>query len=906
MGSLVGTKVVGESGVLTITSFDPVTGLATFEYKLTGPTVDMPGEDETEVFSFTTTDGEFTSNTATITLTIVDDVPTAVADSNSANEGQQNVSGNVLTDGTDDEFGADGATVAGQGVVGVEAGNTGVALDDASTLGTVIETTYGKLTLNANGSYDYDAKANVAIEPGTTDVFTYTIKDGDGDLSTTTLTITLSDSGLTASTDDEVLVYEKALDLNKDGADLVAGTVTGSLPGSTLETDASNTLTDNVTGGFGTKTYALADGQSATGAYGTILINSNGSYTYTLSAPVDGSTANDGITTEQNKDSFSYKVTDANGNTTTGTIYIDIVDDVPVQISPDDLLLENKGVIGTTDQFNSNLNFVTGADGVGSVKFNSLDIAAGTAVVPLAPSAGTSSVVATDAAGHELMVGGAKLYLYLSADGTTLTASVGQTVGGTVGYTVTLNGTAGTYNFNPEAVISNGTEVTATNLTGVGAGNPTFKLLINVGGTVQDVAMTTSTGNTVNSDQDDIGISGGQTFTAGEVLRFDLVNGLTLHTATGGNPDTFSYDGTHNEVVRWKQQIQITGNAADNADFKVTAINAGTDGVFYDPNFATNGDTRVALTAANVRIYNASNQLVNSSTYVANGIAVTPNTDGYSINITGLKDDWRYEIVTDDTHKFDAIQVEALTGTDAFSLGFFTYGADFAGAPIELNYNIVGADGDGDLVNGTVDVTIYPDAVASSGTNLTGTTDEDILLGTNDIDIMNGAGGDDILAGNAGNDTLTGGSGNDTLTGGAGADVFKWSLGDQGLSSASPAIDHITDFDVSVNGATASLNPSTGDTLDLRDLLDVAENATALAPYLKFELVGGKLALAVDHDGGATFAATEKIVLDNYSGADVAAARDALGTALGLSGSSFGDADIITKMIADGHLKTDI
>jgi Ca2+-binding RTX toxin-like protein len=212
----------------------------------------------------------------------------------------------------------------------------------------------------------------------------------------------------------------------------------------------------------------------------------------------------------------------------------------------------------------------------------------------------------------------------------------------------------------------------------------------------------------------------------------------------------------------------------------------------------------------------------------------------------------------------------------------------------------VDASGGNDLVYGT----------AGSDTNLQGGTGSDFIDGRAGDDILNGGAGNDVLLGGIGVDTLDGGAdddvlqggqGNDILTGGSGADTFKWVLGDQG-QVGSPASDHITDFDVSVNGAPAS----TGDTLDLRDLLNVTETATALTPYLKFELVGGKLALAVDHDGGATFEATQKIVLDNYSGADVAAARDALGTALGLSGSGFSDADIITKMIADGHLKTDI
>ena len=86
-------------------------------------------------------------------------MPTAYANSDTANEGEQNVSGNVLTDSLADVFGADGADAAG-GVVGVAVGDTGSALDSPVTLGVPIETTYGFLTLNANGSYDYDAKAS--------------------------------------------------------------------------------------------------------------------------------------------------------------------------------------------------------------------------------------------------------------------------------------------------------------------------------------------------------------------------------------------------------------------------------------------------------------------------------------------------------------------------------------------------------------------------------------------------------------------------------------------------------------------------------------------------------------------------------------------------------------------------
>ncbi|WP_256661644.1 hypothetical protein, partial [Pseudomonas sp. F01002] len=106
--------------------------------------------------------------------------------------------------------------------------------------------------------------------------------DADGDQSTTTITIDVINSCIRAVSDSDVTVYEKALDLNQDGQDLAPGTVTGSLPGNTGET-ASGTLVGSVTGATGAITYTLVG--SATGTYGQILLNPDGTYTYTLTSP---------------------------------------------------------------------------------------------------------------------------------------------------------------------------------------------------------------------------------------------------------------------------------------------------------------------------------------------------------------------------------------------------------------------------------------------------------------------------------------------------------------------------------------------------------------------------------------------------------------------------------------------
>jgi VCBS repeat-containing protein len=168
--------------------------------------------------------------TSTIVVNIVDDVPKANADTASVTEGGV-VTGNVLAN---DVGGADGPA-AGGGVVGVRAGS------DTSTpvvggLNSQINGTYGYLTLDAHGNAEYHSYPNSVNGPGATDTFTYTLRDGDGDQSTTTLTIDVNNSCIKAVSDNDVTVYEKALDDTKDGQDLAAGYATGSDPHNAGET----------------------------------------------------------------------------------------------------------------------------------------------------------------------------------------------------------------------------------------------------------------------------------------------------------------------------------------------------------------------------------------------------------------------------------------------------------------------------------------------------------------------------------------------------------------------------------------------------------------------------------------------------------------------------------------------
>ena len=309
----------------TITGYDPATGAVSYSYTLVDNEAhpNASGANSlSESFDVVATDTDGSTASGQINVNIVDDLPTANADTGSVAEGGT-VNVSVLGN---DSSGADGAAT----VVGVRAGSN-TATSASGGLNSNINGNYGYLTLDAAGNAVYHSNPNSVSPPGATDTFTYTIRDSDGDESTTTLTINVADSKLVASVDQDVTVYEKALDLNKDGQDLAPGTVTGSEPGNTGET-ASGTLVGSVSGGSGAITYTLVG--NATGSYGQLLLNADGTYTYTLtSAPKTAPNANDGPNTLS--ETFTYKATDALGNSTTSTLVVNIVDDIPKAVASD-------------------------------------------------------------------------------------------------------------------------------------------------------------------------------------------------------------------------------------------------------------------------------------------------------------------------------------------------------------------------------------------------------------------------------------------------------------------------------------------------------------------------------------------------------------------------------------------
>jgi len=189
--------ITTDEGTLTVTGFDPATGVVTYDYDPTGISKDHTGGEVLDLISIVAAYTGGVKAQASLNILITDVDSTANPDQATVTEdGESTSTGNVITGAGDAT--AD-AVPLGAVVVGVAVGDTSAALD-GSGVGVLLEGVYGSITIETNGSYTYtlnnsDPDTNALSDGDTaTDAFTYTIKDTDGDLRYTTVTININGS----------------------------------------------------------------------------------------------------------------------------------------------------------------------------------------------------------------------------------------------------------------------------------------------------------------------------------------------------------------------------------------------------------------------------------------------------------------------------------------------------------------------------------------------------------------------------------------------------------------------------------------------------------------------------------------------------------------------------------------
>ena len=203
-----------------------------------------------------------------------------------------------------DDTDADGDTLTITSVRLGRVENSGTA----GTLGQALTGTYGQLTLNANGSYSYSANQNAAdtLDSGDSvyDYFNYTVSDGTD---TDSAVIRIQVKGI----NDDITAVNDFDAVNEDATITRSASSSYSVDYDDTDADGDDnytnfTITAIKTGSTEGSGTAGTVGQALTGTYGTLTLNSNGSYSYTA----DQSAADDLDSGDTANDYFNYTVSD--------------------------------------------------------------------------------------------------------------------------------------------------------------------------------------------------------------------------------------------------------------------------------------------------------------------------------------------------------------------------------------------------------------------------------------------------------------------------------------------------------------------------------------------------------------------------------------------------------------------
>lgn len=344
-------------------------------------------------FSYVLADIAGAQSAANIKITIqgANDTPVAMDDTGQAleaggtNNGTpgQDAVGNVLTGDAnggvaDTDVDRFGETLSVTGVRNVPRSQAGDVTPVTPGTATVIASSngYGTLTLNADGSYSYQANnANAAVNSlaaGATlqDVFSYRVTDAGGlsSLANLTITITGANDAPVAVDDAGTAVEAGGLNNATPGQNATGNVITQSDRDpdtgdqALLNLSGVRTGTEAAGGTAGTVGVALA------GQYGTLTLNADGSYTYVVD---DNNAAVQALRLAGNtlQDFFTYTVSDRAANdpsalfdTAQLTITIQGANDTPVAHNDTGSAIEAGGINNGTAGTPATGNVLTGDD----------------------------------------------------------------------------------------------------------------------------------------------------------------------------------------------------------------------------------------------------------------------------------------------------------------------------------------------------------------------------------------------------------------------------------------------------------------------------------------------------------------------------------------------------------------
>jgi len=318
------------------------TGSVAWSYDVADNKFDFLAYGEILTLSYTATvddnHGGVITKPITVTVTGTNDAPVAVADTDVGHiveaghlqAGVATATGAVLANDTDVDISDT------HHVIGVAKGTATGTL--TTGVGATIQGTYGWLVLNDNGTWTYTLDDSNpltdALAQGVhvSDIFSYTESDYHGGTSTTTLTIDVTGTNDAPVTNAAPVA---ATDVNSGAPVTEQGANPGNTAFSGVDIASGNVLANDLDVDTGdTKTVqGVASGAQAgpltgdvasvvAGAYGSVTIHANGTWTYTLD---NNKAATQALTQGEHVfDVFTYTMHDAYGATASATLTIDV------------------------------------------------------------------------------------------------------------------------------------------------------------------------------------------------------------------------------------------------------------------------------------------------------------------------------------------------------------------------------------------------------------------------------------------------------------------------------------------------------------------------------------------------------------------------------------------------------
>ncbi|NTS66850.1 VCBS repeat-containing protein, partial [Sphingomonas sp. HHU CXW] len=528
-------------------------------------------------------------------------------------------------------------------------------------------------------------------------------------------------------------------------------------------------------------------------AYGTLVVNSDGSYTFT---PNDAAV---NALTETLVLTYTISATDDSGaanatGTGTFTITLNGVNDAPltggdVAVS----VTEDAVATGTTNLVATGTLTVTDADtNQSSYQANTIVGSYGTFVIA-ADGTYTYTADNNQRAIQEIGEGDTRTETFtaLTADGTQQQVTV--TINGVNDAPVVVQpGTSVLVDNSP----ANGSFATATSLDGLfgyaanpDVGNATTVPHVSIQGTTSDGVIDYYT-FTVGA--------GGGTVTLDVDKAFDP-NGNPIDTTIA------LYNSAGNIVARNDDAGDQNGtNPGEygNYSFLTRTLPAGTYTVAIDrfPGVGNNSApdpmetgstyalqvslTNPAIPSAEAGPYTQTVTETDSAIALTGRVVVTDDvgdTDTFARTASSVTASGLTLTAAQQAAIVAAFTVNSDTGTYAFNLASPDY-LD-AGQSITANFTVTATDQFGVLTTQNVTYTI--NGSEETGAQAQATDGDDIITGTSFGDLINGGTGDDTINGGGGNDQLSGGLGDDTLNGGSGDDTLNGGSGDDTLNGGS-------------------------------------------------------------------------------------------------------------------------